>query len=255
MDALSDVNRTAYGVAAIRAAETRRAERLFDDPYAAELVADSLPRAAIGDAEREQRQRLVRHVILRTRFYDDLLLGAVRRQVVVLGAGLDARAWRLPWPAGTVLWELDQEAVLAGKAERLPPAPIDRRPVPVDLREDWPAALTAAGHDPAESTAWLAEGLLAYLETAEAERLLAAVTALSAAGSVLGVERSATARRLPDTVTDLFRGGLPGGAAATLTHLGWVTTETTAAELAAAYGRPELAAADSRLVRAERPPG
>lgn len=114
------------------------------------------------------------------------------RQVVILAAGLDSRAYRLPWPAGTSVYEIDQPKVLEYKTSTLEslgatPTAI-RRPVPVDLRDDWPAALTAAGFDRSEPTAWLAEGLLPYLPSDAQDRLFEMVTALSAPGSQVAIE-------------------------------------------------------------------
>ena len=129
---------------------------------------------------------------VRSRFFDEALLGAGTRQVVLLAAGLDARALRLGWPSGTTVFEVDQPRVLGFKDEVIDSVggtPTARRvTVPVDLRHDWPAALTAAGFDPRLPTAWLAEGLLPYLP-ADAERLLfERVHALSAPGSRIAVE-------------------------------------------------------------------
>jgi len=114
------------------------------------------------------------------------------RQVVILAAGLDARAYRLPWPAGTVVYEIDQPEVIAFKTTTLtglgaePTA--DRRTVAIDLRQDWPAALREAGFDPDRPTAWIAEGLLGYLPPDAQDRLLDNITALSAAGSRFATE-------------------------------------------------------------------
>jgi methyltransferase (TIGR00027 family) len=108
--------------------------------------------------------------------------------VVIVASGLDARPYRLPWPAGTTLYEIDQPEVIEFKTTTLselgavPGA--EHRPVGIDLREDWPAALQSAGFDPTQPTAWLAEGVLIGFLPPEAEvRLLDHVTALSAAGS------------------------------------------------------------------------
>jgi len=135
---------------------------------------------------------------VRTHFFDEYFEAAGTagiRQAVILAAGLDSRAYRLNWPAGTAVYEIDQPKVLEYKAETLrshgatPAAPaVKRRPVPVDLRADWPAALTAAGFDPTQPTAWLAEGLLPYLPSDAADRLFDMVTALSAPDSEMAVE-------------------------------------------------------------------
>lgn len=250
MSELTAVNRTAVGVASIRALETTREDRLFDDPYAAQLTAGHVSAPAVGAAA-AQRRRLRAHVVLRTRFYDELLLSATTDQVVLLAVGLDSRAWRLPWPAGATVYELDQPQVLAYKAERITASPaVDRRAVGVDLREGWAPALCAAGFDAGRPAAWLVEGLLAYLEPGEARALLTVVTDLSAPGSVAGCERTGPMRRLSGTVTALWRGGLPEGATVALTALGWQATEVDTRDLSQRWGRPDLADVEGQLVTA-----
>ncbi|OOK71241.1 putative S-adenosyl-L-methionine-dependent methyltransferase ML2640 [Mycobacterium kansasii] len=110
-------------------------------------------------------QHMRSYQAVRTNFFDTYFADAVAdgiRQVVILASGLDSRAYRLDWPAGTTVYEIDQPQVLAYKSATLagngvtPSA--DRREVPIDLRLDWPAALRAAGFDPTARTAWLAEG-------------------------------------------------------------------------------------------------
>ena len=243
---LTAVSATALRVAAVRARESTRPDRLFDDPYAAAFADTGSTGGGAepvsGEAMRV-RQLLALHVVVRTRFYDDYLLAAGCRQVVLLAAGLDARAFRMPWPADTRVFELDLPEVLAVKervlvAQAARPAGT-RTTVAVDLREDWPSALLAAGFEPGEPTAWLIEGLLVYLTTEQAEALLTAVRALSAAGSRLATEGSGAGHiaRTRQTVTTLWQGGLddpPGW----LARHGWRTEVHEFADLAATYGRP-----------------
>lgn len=181
---------TARWTAAVRAVETAREDRLFEDPWAAELGGPE------GRAWIEARTpESVLPLVIRTRYYDDWLSAAMRdaavRQVVVLGAGLDTRAWRLGWPPGTVLFELDQAAVLARKAEVLDKAGAaprcERREVQADLWGDWLSRLLDAGLAP-RPTAWLAEGLLFYLPDELLVRIVGEVTASSAPGSQLGFD-------------------------------------------------------------------
>ncbi|MGZ6779783.1 MAG: SAM-dependent methyltransferase [Mycobacterium sp.] len=175
-------------VAAIRAAESRRADRLFTDPYADKLAGDT-GRALLAAAIAETGERSTVQIVVRTRFWDEALLGAVTaaNQVVILAAGMDARAYRLAWPAGTTVYELDQPAVIAAKAGILADdQPRCRRvAIGVDLADDWPAELTAAGFDPTTPTVWLIEGLLQYLDEAAVWTLFARVHTLSAPGSTL----------------------------------------------------------------------
>jgi methyltransferase (TIGR00027 family) len=200
------VGATALAVAASRAVETAGPNPLISDEFAAVLVSSAGPAwARLADASiawldgDQHGQRLHRtgcdYQAVRTRYFDEYFGAAVKagiRQVVILAAGLDSRAYRLQWPSGTEVYEIDQPKVLEYKAEILgshgaAPAAI-RHAVAVDLRDDWPAALTAAGFQPAQPTAWLAEGLVAYLPSDAQDRLFEMCTALSAPDSRLAVE-------------------------------------------------------------------
>jgi methyltransferase (TIGR00027 family) len=175
-------------VAAIRAAESTRSDRLFTDPYADKLAGDA-GKALLAAAIAETGERSTVQILVRTKFWDEALLRAAHTatQVVILAAGMDARAYRLEWPDGTTVYELDQPAVIAAKSELL----ADDRPrcrrvaIGVDLADDWPTALTEAGFDPRTPTAWLIEGLLQYLDETAVRTLFERVNALSARGSVL----------------------------------------------------------------------
>jgi methyltransferase (TIGR00027 family) len=218
-DIVSGVGMTALGVAAARAVESSRPDRLVDDPYAAAFVrAAQLPIPMAlqwpdgGVAVSDQDAILIHASIylgLRSRFFDDYLLSACADrigQVVILAAGLDARAFRLAWPPGLRLFEIDQPKVLEFKDAVLrdhgAPAQCARHVVAIDLREDWPSALRAAGFDPAVPTAWLAEGLLPYLSFDSEQELFSRINELSVAGSQLSVER------IVDMAGMLDKGGL-----------------------------------------------
>jgi methyltransferase (TIGR00027 family) len=134
-------------------------------------------------------------------YFDDAVAGGIR-QVVILAAGLDSRAYRLDWAAGTTVYEIDQPAVVAYKTETLESAgaapKATRRAVAVDLRDDWPTALAAAGFDRTHPTAWLAEGLLPYLPADAQDRLFEMLTELSAPGSQVAVEAFSLGSADPD---------------------------------------------------------
>jgi methyltransferase (TIGR00027 family) len=201
-DLASSVGATATMVAANRALANDAG--LIDDPFAAPLVRavgiDVYTRLVNGeipvtDYEGFDPARMGRGMAVRTRFYDNYFLDATRggiHQVVILAAGLDARAYRLPWPDGTVVYEVDLPDVIAFKTSTLsklgaePTA--ERRTVAVDLRDDWPGALKAAGFDPQAPAAWSAEGLLVYLPPEAQDALFDNVTALSGADSQLACE-------------------------------------------------------------------
>jgi methyltransferase (TIGR00027 family) len=251
-ESLSGVSKTALGVARIRAGESRRPDRLFEDPYAAAFVA-AMPDAYAGvqrsDAQRAVGAALALHVVIRTKFYDDYLLGATAagcRQVVLLAAGLDTRAFRLDWPAGIRLFEVDLPEVSAFKQRVLDDtaaAPrCERHAVVADLTTDWRTPLAQAGFDAAVPTAWLVEGLLVYLTRDDAAQLLTDVGALSAPASRLSCEQGRTAAQLTAAAarteaTALWQGGLEADTVAWLDEHGWETTTHDLATLAASYGR------------------
>ncbi|OBF91342.1 SAM-dependent methyltransferase [Mycobacterium sp. 852014-52450_SCH5900713] len=212
-DLASSVGVTATMVAAARAVATRADRPLINDPFAEPLVravgVDLLTRLATGEVNPDElndahdgatgstgaMSRMADNMAVRTKFFDEFFLDATRagiKQAVILASGLDARAYRLAWPAGTVVYEVDQPQVIDFKSRTLAElgaAPTaDRRVVAVDLRDDWPAALRAAGFDPAQPTAWSAEGLLGYLPPEAQDRLLDTITELSARGSRVAVE-------------------------------------------------------------------
>jgi methyltransferase (TIGR00027 family) len=202
-DLASSVGATATMVAAQRALAHR--EKLIDDPYAEPLVravgVDFFTRVLDGtitfeDVDPRFTVRLAAEgMAVRTRWFDQMFLDAAAsgvRQAVILAAGLDARAYRLPWPDGTVVYEVDQPEVMAFKTTTLaelgaqPTA--THRTVAIDLREDWPSALRDNGFDPTQPTAWSAEGLLIYLPSDAQDKLFDDITALSAPGSQLATE-------------------------------------------------------------------
>ena len=205
-DITESVGATALSVAAARAVETATADPLIRDQFAFLLVSsagESWARLAspdlewIGDDEhgRQAHRLACDYQAVRTHFFDTYFAEAVAggiRQVVILAAGLDSRAFRLDWPAGTTVYEIDQPQVVKYKTATLESAgaapTATRRTVPVDLRDDWSAALTAAGFDPNQPTAWLAEGLLPYLPAEAQDRLFEMLTELSATGSQVAVE-------------------------------------------------------------------
>ena len=208
-DIATSVGTTAVMVAAARARETDSAEPLIRDPYARLLVSgagtgvwenfldDAMQDkiAAADPAAAAVFANMLGYQAVRTHFFDAFFTDAAAagiRQVVILASGLDSRAYRLPWPEGTVVYEIDQPKVLEYKSETLsrhgvqPTA--DRHEVAIDLRQDWPAALAAAGFDSTRPTAWLAEGLLMYLPAEAQDRLFTQITELSAPGSRVSAE-------------------------------------------------------------------
>jgi methyltransferase (TIGR00027 family) len=241
-DITSSVGETALRVAAARAADTAKPRPLISDPFA-QLFLDAAGEAGRkvsfesgvtgGDSEVvaqlwARRQVIGEYMACRTAFFDEFFLAATGegvRQVVILAAGLDARAWRLPWPHGTTVYEIDQPAVLQFKSATLRTSRANptctQVDVSVDLRHDWPTALQQAGFDPAVASAWSAEGLLPYLPARAQDLLFDRVHALSGPGSRLAVEalpvdfphsersRREQMRRLREVAEKMGRADLP----------------------------------------------
>ena len=207
-DLASSVGATATMVAAARAMASTADDELINDPFAEPLVravgVDFFTRLVTGelrpedldsDSESVGMQRMTDNMAVRTKFFDEFFVSATEggiRQAVILASGLDSRAYRLAWPAGTTVYEIDQPDVIEFKTRTLadlgaePTA--ERRTVAMDLRYDWPSALIEEGFDPNQPTAWSAEGLLGYLPPDAQDRLLDTITELSAPGSRVAVE-------------------------------------------------------------------
>jgi methyltransferase (TIGR00027 family) len=206
-DLASSVGATATFVAVGRAMASRDPRGLINDPFAEPLVRavgvdfftkmmdGELDIDAIENVSPVRIQAMTDGMAVRTKYFDDYFVnatGAGVRQAVILASGLDSRAYRLPWPAGTVVYELDQPQVIEFKTTTLAGIGAEptatRRTIPIDLRADWPGALQAAGLDTMAPTAWLAEGLLIYLPPEAQDRLFDNITALSVPGSTIATE-------------------------------------------------------------------
>jgi methyltransferase (TIGR00027 family) len=251
------VARTAVLIAAARAHEQSHLRRLFDDPLAAGLV------EAAGSASDLNGVRNLAgdHFVLRTRYFDDQLLGSAQLQVVIMAAGLDTRAFRLQWPPGTRVFELDLPELIEFKEQALhdlhAQPTCERVAVPGDLREDWTTALIRAGYDPKRPTAWLLEGLFMFLPPAAGEQIMHWVSALSTPGSTLALEHVNRAfRELPqmravhrrfDTIDAGWQSDVedPVG---WLDGYGWLATVTHQVDLAARHEREVPAITDPRKV-------
>ncbi|MYV99846.1 class I SAM-dependent methyltransferase [Streptomyces sp. SID3343] len=282
------VGLTALMVAAARAIETHRRDSLARDVYAEHFVL-AAPAAAGWPVRIQQVPdgdanplwgRFARYFGLRTRVLDDFLLRSVHagaRQVVLLGAGLDSRAFRLDWPAGCVIFEMDREGVLAFKhdvLDGLSAVPKAARVcVPIDLRADWVAALTDAGFDAAAPSVWLAEGLLFYLPSIAETSLIDTVDRLSARGSALAFEAklernlldyrdspiyTSTRNQIGIDLLDLFSREPRPDSAGELAGKGWSTSVHTPFDFTRWHGRGPLpesndALAGNRWVFADKP--
>ncbi len=267
-DLASSVGATATMVAAQRVLAHR--EGMIDDPYAEPLVRavglGLFSQILDGEIRLEDLDenfspiRAAEGMAVRTRHFDRLFLDAAAdgvRQAVILAAGLDARAYRLPWPDGTTVYEVDQPDVITFKSRVLAEfgaEPAARRcPVAIDLRNDWPAALADRGFDRRQPTAWIAEGLLIYLPPSAQDALFDNITALSAPGSRLATEYVPDLSALTDEraqriserlkqlgseieMADLIYQGERNNVIDYLAAAGWQVTAQTAREAYAANG-------------------
>lgn len=292
-DLASSVGVTATMVAAARAMATRADNPLINDPFAEPLVklvgVDLLSRLASGELDPAElndvhdgaagsagaMSRMADNMAVRTKFFDEFFLDATNagiKQAVILASGLDARPYRLAWPADTVVYEVDQPQVIEFKTRSLADlgaAPTaERRVVAVDLRDDWPTALRNAGFDPSQPTAWSAEGLLGYLPPEAQDRLLDTITELSAPGSRLATESAPNPepgdeekiKERMQTISERWRAhgfeldmaglvyfGDRNEAAPYLADRGWRLNSASIAELFAANGLDPLTDDDMRM--------
>jgi methyltransferase (TIGR00027 family) len=273
-DLASSVGATATMVAAARAAATKRPQPVITDDYAEPLVRavglDVFTKLASGEVDADAIEkdvgfpRMVDTFAARARYFDDYFAAASQaglRQVVIVASGLDSRAYRLRWPAGTTVYEIDQPEVIAFKTAtmaQIGAAPTaELRTVGIDLREDWPTALQEAGFEPAQRTAWIAEGVLIGFLPPEAEiRLLDSIIPLSSEGSRLAADFGTVAGSSQEEARQMAEGwrrqgldldiaGLtfPGEHTDVAAHLdanGWQTTTSRLTDLFAAAGLPQL---------------
>nr|WP_241741873.1 SAM-dependent methyltransferase [Microbacterium yannicii] len=267
---------TAVAVAAARALESDRPDALVQDPWAATLVRESgvavpFPErwpVDLGDAPAVEHSMLLgaMYIGLRTRFIDDELRAGGVSQVVVLGSGLDTRSWRLDWPVGTRVFELDSPAVVEfldrtmDAAGATPTA--DRTALAADVTAPWASAIVRAGLRPDHPTHWVLEGLLPYLSAHDQSALLDDIIALSAPGSRAVIERAPALTDTPETRERLETFSLatgipfdellartdPPDPAAVLRAAGWMVEEVDVGDLERRYDRP------LRIDRNDEPP-
>jgi methyltransferase (TIGR00027 family) len=272
-DLASSVGATATMVAAARALASEDTDPIISDPFAAPLVRavgiDFFTRVVDGDIEpgdagvdgTAELQTETDSLAVRTRFFDEFFTDAAAagiEQSVILAAGLDSRAYRLNWPAGSIVYEVDQPQVVAFKTETMASLGAEptaqRRTVSIDLRDDWPAALRDSGFDDTKPSAWSAEGLLMYLPPEAQDRLFDYITALSAPGSQIATEyhpdNGSTMAERGKAMSDrwatigcdvdlsgLFYEGDRNNVADYLTDRGWDVSSRTRRELFGEYGR------------------
>ncbi len=254
---MSPVGLTSQWVAASRACESEHPEALFEDPWARALAGEegfeflTMTDAARGAASTGEPNPVLS---IRTRFFDDALVRVVDeralKQVVLLAAGMDTRAFRLEWPSGTILFEVDRREIFDRKEPLLRDAGAtprsDRRVVVADLGAPWESHLMDAGFDPCQPSAFLVEGLLIYLDEASVDRVLADVSALAASGSWLGMDLAdrtlLDAPFMAPVLGELVRRGCPwifgtSEPEALLERFGWSARAFVVGEPRANYGR------------------
>ncbi|WP_197382411.1 SAM-dependent methyltransferase [Mycolicibacterium mengxianglii] len=251
-DLASSVGATATAVAASRALASEGPDALLDDHLAAPLVRAVghehfikmiEGQTAVDDDPVLNRRAMTEQITVRTRFFDNFFLTAAKAgitQAVILAAGLDTRAYRLPWPTGTVVFEVDQPEVIEFKTRTLTDLGADptaqRRTVGIDLRDDWPTALRQAGFDVTRPTAWIAEGLLVYLPSDAQDRLFDNITELSAPGSRVATEHMDVQSLPADWAEKLDERSRRAGSELKLAELFYTGERNSAGEYLAAKG-------------------
>ena len=291
-DLATSVGATATMVAAARAVATKADNPLIDDSFAEPLVRavgiEFLARWVSGDIDAADvdvaddpwgLQRMTDLLTARTRYFDAFFRNAMTagiRQAVILASGLDARAYRFSWPDGATVFEIDQPQVIEFKTATLAGLnarpTVDLRVVPIDLRQDWPTALRTAGFDAEQPSAWIAEGLLAFLPPDAQDRLLDNITELSAAGSRLAAEifvnpPDDNGEQAPDMLLTASERWRPHGFDVEISDLrydvgrkdvatyldshGWQSVRTTLNQLLAANGLPEIPPTAGNLASAD----
>ena len=259
---------TAIQVAAEREREAARPDALFADPLAAALVAQVKGDHGEGPVPYlgpDAQWLFGDFVALRTCFIDEQVMSAVPglSQVVAIAAGLDGRGYRLAWPEGVRVYEIDRSEVLDFKQQVVRRAglkpTVDLVPVAADLRHDWPLPLQAAGFAAEQPTLWIVEGILNYLEREAADHLITQIGNLSAPSS-----RLVSVYNVGDLAAVALRAGRAGGEEiATIKKLwksgpsiepvswlsghGWQAEAATVADWAVRLGRPVPPAMDPEL--------
>lgn len=197
-DIVSSVGYTALLVAGWRALHAVSPEPLVADEYAKDFIAASRDRyladVLANPGTSDDELAFPRLYGVQTRFFDDFFNAANAggiRQAVIVAAGLDSRAYRLEWPPGTTVYEIDLPKVLEFKAivlgEQGAQPKARRIEVAADLRTDWSRPLEAAGFDVESPSAWSVEGILPYLTDDAQNSLFTRISGLSAPGSRIAV--------------------------------------------------------------------
>ena len=275
-DLRTGVGTTATLVAAARAVASRQPDPMMNDPFAEVFVRavglDLMTQIVDGivDFADIGAEWLPRYFGIRTRFIDDFAAEAWRvgiRQAVILASGLDARAYRLDWPASMAIYELDRPEIIDWKQRTIAglgwTSTAQHRCVGIDLRHDWAKALRQAGFNDEQPTAWIVEGLLiGYLPPQAQDQILDTIDALSAPGSrivadhtdvrrphvvreVLHEFHDIWCRRDPAiNLRDLTFPGTPNDPAVYLVERGWITRNANLTHLFQAAGRAAPSSTD-----------
>ena len=245
--------------------------RLLPERARARVARATGPKEPLGLRERIDRGYLARQsqlMAIRTRAIDDAVRAAAAPQVVILGAGLDGRAWRMPELSSAVVFEVDHPDSQREKRSRIREISLCAREVrflAVDFtRDSLDGALAEAGHDPGRRTLWIWEGVVMYLERSDIEATLRVIEGRSARGSRLSILYSAPTWLLGVVglvvrfLGEPFRTALTPQAARTLLDgFGFTVTEdsslpTLGARLSSELGRASKVARHLRVLNAVR---
>lgn len=218
-DIVSGVGYTALVVAGWRALHSVSAQPVVRDEFAKYFIEAArdpyLTGLLANPGTSDDETAFPRLYGVQTRFFDDFFITATEagiRQAVIIAAGLDSRPYRLQWPDGTTVFEVDLPKVLEFKARVLSEHGVEptarRSDVAADLRTDWPTPLKAAGFDPRQPSAWSVEGVLPYLTDQAQDTLFTRVSELCATGSRIAI--GALGSRLDRQQLDALETDHPG---------------------------------------------
>lgn len=238
------VSTTALGACAIRVWESKKdpAERLIYDPFAAVLCGDENPELPLQEEVGQNKEFWMDFIGVRSHWIDREVSDPPMAQLVILGAGLDTRAYRLPKLKDVPVFEVDFKEVLTAKATLLEAhQPVaQRHSCPANLITDaWEEQLLQRGFADAP-TMWLLEGLTGYLTEEELEMLMTKVSSLAPAMSKLTATFVGHSMRENATSMHRYLVSGPEQIETLLRRFGWTASVHKLGEVAEKYQRMRI---------------
>jgi len=237
------VSTTALGVCAVRVWESKKdpSERLIYDPFAAVLCGDDSPEFPLQEEVGQSKEFWMDFIGVRSHWIDQEVV--VAEQLVILGAGLDTRAYRLPALTNVPVFEVDFQEVLEAKAtlleKHLPVAKLHSTPGNLVL-DSWELDLQKKGFRRDVSTMWLLEGLTGYLTEAELETLLGKISSIAPEKSLMTATFVGQEMRQNATSMHRYLVSGPEQISTLLDKFGWTASVNYLGEVATKYNRTRI---------------